>query len=464
MTLCKPDLEHTLDAIGSSLISTYNLKTLKDTKEILFYSKEGVYRLGGEEIVEQTVRTQIDRNISRHDLNEILYYIQTSTYTDRADFDKDINILNVRNGLLNIETGEFLPHNPAYLSMTQLPVTYDLKATCPNIMKFLTTTLDSAQLRVVVRLFGYLLLRSARYEKAFMLNGEGGNGKSVFIKLLVALVGKDKTSNVSLQELTTDRFASSKLYGKMLNVFADLRSDRITDSGYFKVLVSGDRIMAQRKHQEPFEFENTAKLVFSANQIPETDDKSHAYFRRWVIIPFNRTFEGVARDEQLIDKLTTENELSGLLNVALVGLKRLKEERGFDDTDLDEIRRQYELGATKIQGFFDECCILDPENEDLQIMTLDLQEALAKYCEQKGSKYVDIRQFGEKLKALGVRRERKRKGAERPYFYFGIALKPNCPYVPNKSLTTGYNGNYTRKEGCLSIGTQDQQTLGGVSA
>jgi putative DNA primase/helicase len=451
----------------NEVMTRLQLKTLEDTDEILYY-EGGIYCKGAEARIVSELQRIGGYEITNSIRSEVLAAIRAQTYVSRDDFDRDTHILNVKNGLLNVETGLFISHTPNYLSLSQLPVAYNPKASCPNITKFLASTLDNQQLKTVVRMFGYTLLRSARYEKAFMLTGEGSNGKSVLIKLLVAFVGKENASNVSLQELTTDRFASSKLFGKMVNVFSDLKADRISDSGYFKVLVSGDRMMAQKKHQEPFEFENYAKLVFSANQIPETDDKSYAYFRRWVIIPFNKTFEGEAKDENLIEKLTAGSELSGLLNVALVGLRRLKAERGFDDIDLDEIRRQYEVGASKIQGFLEECCIIEPDNNGLSIATYDLQGALSAYCKEKGSEYVDSRKFGEKLKALGVRKERKRRRGPLEYRYFGIQLKEGCSYVPNKSLTTGYNGNKNStiggKEGALQIGTQEQQTLGGASA
>src|SRR5690606_38296347 len=103
--------------------------------------------------------------------------------------------------------------------------------------------------------------------------GEGSNGKSVFLGLIEAFLGAENVSNVSLHDLTSDRYASAELYGKMANIFADLRADKITDAGTFKVVVSGDRIRAQRKHQQPFTFKPYAKLIFSANQIPETSDK-----------------------------------------------------------------------------------------------------------------------------------------------------------------------------------------------
>lgn len=434
MTLSKQEQEHTVSAIGDALIETYHLKTLEDGS-IMYYSKdEGTYKFGAERIIEKTIRQQVDRNISKHDIGEILYYIQNLTPTPRSMFDANPDIQNVRNGLLNLETGEFTEHSPEYLSIVQLPVEYRRGKGCPAIAKFLRETLDPQQVKIVVKMLGYILLRNAKYEKAFLLVGEGSNGKSVFIKVVVSLVGKENSANVALQELTSDRFASSKLCGKMVNVFADLKADRINDTGYFKTLVSGDRIMAQKKHQQPFEFENYAKLIFSANKIPDTSDDSYAYFRRWVILRFDRTFEGAAKDEGLIDKLTTPEELSGLLNVALGGLKRLKAEHGFEHTDIDEIKEMYREGASKIRDFITEQCILDTENPELTIATYDLHDSYATFCKSRGSSFLDNTRFGAELKARGVERKLKRRKGIREYVYEGIDLKRH--HVSSQNLTS----------------------------
>lgn len=415
--------------LAESLMKQFHFATIQDNREIFCYNAEtGLYE-PAESMIEATIKQdKAFKDTSKALMGEVLYHIQTNTFVKRESFDKDLDIINVKNGLLNVRTGTFSPHTPEYLSLRQLPISYNPKATCPAIMKFLTSTLETEELKIVIRLLGYLLLRSSIYEKAFMLTGDGANGKSTFINLLVRFIGRENTTSISLQALTDNRFAKAELDRRMLNVFADLQAERIEDAGYFKTLVSGDRMTVERKHGQPFTMQNYAKLVFSANQIPETGDKSYAYYRRWVVIPFTHTFEGSARDERLLEKLTTEQELSGLLNMALVGLRRLEAEGGFEDTDLDEIRRKYELGASKIQGFFDACCILDPEAET---SAMDLRMALHRYCKEKGTTFIDDRQLGKKLAEIGIDKARPRKKGKREYFYKGIGLK---------SMLESYNG------------------------
>jgi phage/plasmid-associated DNA primase len=116
------------------------------------------------------------------------------------------------------------------------------------------------------------LYRSCEYEKAFMLFGDGANGKGVLIKLIEALLRQTNCSHRSLQDLDKNRFAAADLYGKLANTCADLKSLKLSETGNFKMIVSGDSITAKRKFEHAFTFRNYAKLIFSANEIPESDE------------------------------------------------------------------------------------------------------------------------------------------------------------------------------------------------
>ena len=217
--------------------------------------------------------------------------------------------------MLNVHTLEFTEHSPDYLSLVQLPIKYDPNAKCPNVLKFLGQVLKPKDVFTSLQLCDYCLYKSAKYEKAVMCVGKGDNGKSTFLKPIERLLGVKNVSHVSLQELNGDKFAIANLCGKLANIFADLKSEKLPNTGVFKMLVSGDVIRAQRKHAQPFDYGNYAKLIYSANQIPEADDISYAYFKRWIILIFDRIFTNDNKDTNLINKLTTDEELSGLLTL-----------------------------------------------------------------------------------------------------------------------------------------------------
>jgi putative DNA primase/helicase len=167
--------------------------------------------------------------------------------------------------------------------------------------------------------------------KELMCVGEQDNGKSIMLKLISAILGYENISSRTLHSLAGNQFATADLYGKLANIFADISSKRLVDIETFKVLASGDRISAEHKHQNSFEFEPHAKLIYSANRppIPAVDVEDASYYKRWIIVVFQLKQycffcgEKIVKDPDILNKLTTEQELSGLLNVVLVAARRL---------------------------------------------------------------------------------------------------------------------------------------------
>lgn len=175
----------------------------------------------------------------------------------------------------------------------------------------------------------------------------GDNGKGTLFKLLEHFLGLESVSHSSLQDLDNDRFAKADLYGKLANICGDLQSKKLSHTGNFKMLASGDIIRAQRKYGRPFDFSSHAKLIYSTNEIPESDDQTEAYFKRWIILLFDRVFRGEEKDTNLIEKLTTKDELSGLLNLALIALKQLIKDDWFRHADdIETTKRKYNENAS----------------------------------------------------------------------------------------------------------------------
>jgi P4 family phage/plasmid primase-like protien len=418
-----------IEELCEKIMSRCAIKTLADTEEILYY-RNGLYHSGGEQVIKVELEKMAGYSIKNHQRNEIIAHIKYRTIVHREDFDSDINIINVKNGLVNLMSGEIKPHSPDYLSLVQLPVKYDPMALCPKIIRFLIDVQSREGISLIIRFLGYCIYRTACYEKAIMFIGPGKNGKSILIKLIESFVGQKNVSHASLQELTGDRFASADLYGKLVNTFADLESNKLTNTGIFKTLVSGDSIRAQRKHQQPFSFRNYSKLVFSTNKILGSDDMSYAYYRRWIILIFNRIFEGENQDPELINKLTTEEEMSGLLNLALKGLRKLIKD-GFKDISIEQIRQEYEHNSSIMKEFIDEQCFINVNNPDYLVSTRRFKELFVMFCKSRGLKPLEENILGKELLQFGISKDRIMKNNQRDYYYIGI--------MPRGELSTKYN-------------------------
>jgi len=412
------------ERIEDTLMGMYCFKTMSDTKEIYHYDEsKGIYVSGAEIIIESQAELMTEGEVTTSIVNEVMNHIRRRTYTNRNEFDAGRpEILNLENGLLNIDTLEFKEHSPNHLSLVQSPIKYDPKAKCPNILKFLGQVLHPQDIFTAMQVIGYCLYKSAEYEKAIMLVGPGANGKGVFIKIIEALIGLENTSHVTLQDLDNDRFAAAGLYCKMVNTFADLKSQKLTSTGIFKTLVSGDSIRAQHKFCKPFSFRNYSTLIFSANKIPETDDKSYAYYRRWLILAFEKVFEDEAKDVKLIEKLTTHEELSGLLNLALIAFKQLRKDNGFKDVSVEKVRKEYEEKSNIVKAFLEANCSIDLEAPEYYTLATDLYSEYVKFCKEKHERPLDMSVFGKKLAESEIEKKRITYYGQKETCYIGVKL------------------------------------------
>jgi putative DNA primase/helicase len=176
-----------------------------------------------------------------------------------------LDILNVKNGLLRVVDRVLLPHSPDHLSPVQLPVDYDPKADCPAIKKFVSEVFPADAVDLAWEILGWLMVPNTSIQKAVLLMGEGANGKSTWLSLLIAFIGKTNTSSVSLHKLESDRFAAARLIGKFANICPDLPSEHLAGTSVFKAITGGDSMPGEYKFKDSFDFVPYARLVFSAN-------------------------------------------------------------------------------------------------------------------------------------------------------------------------------------------------------
>ena len=189
--------------------------------------------------------------------------------------------------------------------------------------KYLSDVLYPSDIRTAIELSGYSFYRDNPFEVITILLGTGANGKSVFTGLLSKLHGLRNVSNVRLIEMMNDEFSLSDLEGKDVNIDTEMSRITIRDSAILKKLTGRQPIRIQRKNQRAYDTILHAKLFFSANNIPGAEDHSDAYYRRNLVICFPNQFEGTREDKDYLEKLTTQEELSGIFNVLMLALRTL---------------------------------------------------------------------------------------------------------------------------------------------
>lgn len=366
----------------------HRFKNFKDSQ--LFVYSKGVYQSNGQATIRNETQDRLREAFRQNRANEVIFDISVSSYTEE-DPNGRLDILNLQNGLLDTRTEALSPHTPHYFSTTRIPVTYDPEATCPVIDTFFSEVLPGDCLHLAYEIFGYCLVPDVSFQKAFMLIGEGANGKGTFLSLLEAFLGPENVAKVKLQEIG-DRFKTAELQGKLANVFADLDYSALKSSGYFKMIVAGDPLTAERKNRDPFTFRPHSRLLFSANKIPRSYDVSFAFYRRWCVIPFPNRFTGQNEDKKILKALTQPEELSGLLNRALYHLKLLYERGEFTEAkSTTEAMKNYQTANEPVKQFVEESCVVDA---DMWVMKTTLYTAFSEWF---GKKAMSQRDFNVQL-------------------------------------------------------------------
>jgi len=371
-------------------------------KNKFYYYKDGIFvEDKGNKKIKEVIKNIWGSEITSHDISEILMHIECSSSISLLKCNPKGKI-PLENGILLLDEGKIIPfkNEPEEIFTFRVPVKYDPSAECPRIEKFLSDILSEKDIPTILELIGYCLYQEYPFHKAFMFVGEGDNGKSTLINLIKTFLGEENTASISLQELETNRFAKAQLHGKLANLFADLTQKSLRETGIFKMLTGSDIITTDQKWGDFLTFKNHAKLIFSANTLPRVFDNTDAFFRRWIILNFPRTFSQEDKDPFILRKITTEEELSGLLNKALEGLRRLLEKGEFTTSGTtDEWREKYIRLSDPIKSFVMDCLEEAPENV---VVYEDLYNEFVEYCIFNNlpvkSKIVFSRELGEHIR------------------------------------------------------------------
>ena len=353
----------------------------------------------------------------RQYIGELLGRFQTAKLVDsvrqllrseliyKGDFNVNKKVLNFPNGELEIETGLLKNHCRGSYSTIQLNYSYDEKAECPNWLNFIEAVTGGARDRMdlLQEMFGYCLTADTRYQKCFYLLGQGANGKSVLLSVLEAMIGEANTSHVEIAFLNSD-FQRIKLANSMVNICNDIKTDVAGTGSFFKAIVAGDTISGCFKGKDFFDFKPCCKVVFAANSMLSTRDIDGGFLRRICFVNFPIQFVSAPtkenerlRDTEMLSKLL--QELPGILNWSLAGLKALRENGAFTGTtDQEDFLKELELVNDPIAAFVEEEVV--PRKEFfLQMQNREnIYKEYVKWCSLSNSIVMNSRWFWPRLR------------------------------------------------------------------
>ena len=406
--------------------------TIIEIEEIYFYIK-GLYCPHGDKLISLMLQMAFGSLTNEKDkpvltenkISEIIGGIKWSTLRYKSIFEFDESLLNLANGVLDLETMKLRRHSRNYYFLTKSAIKYNPDAKCPAFKEWIDGVLEQKHQDTLQEIFGYTLWPDYRAHKAFMLYGKPRAGKGLTLYILQELHGKENCAHVSLQTFATNRFATAQLYGKKINTFGDLPSAPISDTGIIKGLCGEDSFTVENKFGQPFNMYNRAKLVFSTNRIPSLSSAAQedqgAFYNRWIIIPYEKSFLG-KEDPTLREKLTTPEELSGVLNWSLEGLKRLKDNNWQFTFNVDSASL-YRRASDPLVAFLEDRC----EPYEGYVTKDNLVKAYNDYAKKNGLPLVPSKKaFGQKMRdqtIISVSDFFPATGDKRTEAWYGIRLK-----------------------------------------
>lgn len=358
--------------------------------------------------------------------NEVVNYIQDMKKILKSDIKIDPYIVNCKNTRLDIRNGKCLEFTPDAIEFLRLPVTYDPSAYSADLDKMLNRVFcgDREVIDLFEEMLGYGLMRHAKFAKIFLFCGSGSNGKSTVLDLIRTFAGFDNCSSLGINE-TTSTFGKIELENKYFNIGDDIDKEVIKDTGTLKRISSGNAVTVENKGEKKYSTMLDALLIYSANEIPKSFDKTDGFYRRWTIIPFNASFspDDEDFDPMIEEKISTPTALSYMLNMALRGAKRLLKRGRF--TEPQSVKEALELykadNSTVLTWIEDKELNLDYFLENPRDV---IYEAFTDWCRQSGIKMANVTGkknfFKELIQKYDLEEKPKQKTNGKRYFIMKI--------------------------------------------
>jgi len=408
----------------------------------LYYYDQGYWKRDltkEQEIIKKTISKTL-RKIKRSwnkrsKINEISDEIEIiiSDIENEKLFDPgtspNLDLINVKNGMLDWKSNDLKPHDHNYHSIFQLNVKYNPDATYEKWQEALDSWIPEKRTQMFLQEFaGYMLIPDTSFDKAVILYGSGSNGKSTFLTLLKNLFGKNNLSSHSIDKFTDknqSRWTTRYVMDKLVNICSDMGPNYLTDTGVIKTMIAGETTPAEIKFGAAFEFIPVTRFIFSANELPKSRDKSEGWYRRLEFVEFPNHF---APSDKSFDRnldLKLYRELPGIFNWALEGLKRLYEKEIFTiSNSMRRSKAEYRDDNDPIRAFIEENLVHTEDLENDYIVTQKVYEDYQRWSTRNGyPKYETKNTFSRVMKRNGFKVKPKSIKSTPKRCYLGIKYK-----------------------------------------
>lgn len=403
-----------------------------DEHKMIFYGDsffryhKGRYLILNDNQMKEIVHDHIKDDYRQSKFKEIQDCMIAQCLVDSINTKSGVNVLN---GVFDFEQGKLIEHDHQYRFTTQIQAVYEPEAKCPKWENFLLQTLDDdiSKIKILQEYIGYSLDYRMNVEMVLFLLGRGANGKSVTCDAIKTVIGFGNYDTISLDDLKNKNYIA-ELLGKLINISTESQAKAEVYESNLKRLASGEEIKVDRKFKHPFNFKSNCKHIYSLNNLPRVGDKTDAFFRRVIPIPFNRQ---VHRDTRILGlgALIGKEESSGILNWMIEGYNRLREQKWqFSKSEqVENLLDEYRKDNNNVLNFVDEMCDISSEQF---VTNNNAYHRYQQWCKDSGVSPVKkksfIHEIIENFKDQKVSRDKI--SGERGLRGIGLILLPSEPF------------------------------------
>lgn len=394
------------DRLGNYVIKNCFIKRDAITKDLYYYNeKRRIYSTDTDYII--GYMTKLVPSLKQYQKDEVVKYLKAFLYEDSVTFNNNPYTVVFKNGALNVLTMDFQPMSPDKLESIQINANYNPNSKSQIVDDYFNTaTLGKKQIEdLLYEAMGYAMIKTNELQKAFLLVGEGRNGKSTFLDLVKEVLGKENTTSISFKDLAST-FRASTLENKLASMAGDISSAPLNDSDLAKSLISGEEIMVEQKYKDPHSKAMFATLFFAANKLPRTPDQSFGFYRRLTIIPFNANLNSVSRVDGVMfhQKLLSQESLDYAAYKAVVAINRvLTTTKEFTlPQEVNDMLDKYRIENSSVLSWFHD----KMKSDKVELMKLTTQGAFVNYkqwCEDSSRHPLNQTNFVSNIKSeIGI--------------------------------------------------------------
>lgn len=351
--------------------------------------------------------------------DDMIHRVMTQSNFTEYPFNQSADVVAVKNGVITRKPyHKLLPKSPVWgmtytLNVNWLPKD---KVNPSHVWEFLQSLVEVEDVKPLVQYPASALFNGKHCYKSHMLVGRGANGKSTYLRFLTSFFGDQNISSLSLHEMCNEKFKRAELVGRIMNICGDLPKKPVKNSDEYKKITGRDPVTVDRKYGQPFQFVNSAVMIFAANELPKVEDDSDGWWRRWDIIQFPHQFKVNPSFE---DGIMTDANREAFLHMILRAMDEIELYGMSESETMGEIRENWKCQSNSAYGYLRQAVRPDPAGA---ILYDDLYKNYAAWSEDEGLIVVTKTKFTMEVKRMfGIDKSKRGQRGRQQEIWPGIS-------------------------------------------